>query len=52
MDSNSAALEAHDAFRVTISGIWSEVIAGRMSDDDGWAAVGDALTELRDEVGQ
>ncbi|MFF3312531.1 hypothetical protein [Streptomyces sp. NPDC002952] len=48
----SEQAEAHDAFRVTVNGVWASVIAGRMSDDDGWAAVGDALAELRDEVGE
>lgn len=42
--------EAHDAFQVTVNGVWADVIAGRLSDDDGWAAIGDALTDLRDEL--
>jgi hypothetical protein len=45
-------LEALDAFHVTVNGVWAEVIAGRLSDDDGWAAIGDALADLRDEAGE
>jgi hypothetical protein len=40
-------LEALDAFHVTVNGVWAEVIAGRLSDDDGWAAIGDALADRR-----
>ncbi|GAA1064735.1 hypothetical protein [Streptomyces asiaticus] len=42
---------AHDNFRLTINGIWAAVISGRLSDDDGWEAVLEALTELREELG-
>lgn len=50
MDDNVTALEAHDAFRVTVNGIWREIIAGRKSDDDGWAEIGEALAQLRGEL--
>lgn len=46
----STVLEAMDAFKVTVNGVWAAVIAGRLTDDDGWAAIGDALTELREET--
>ncbi|WP_326792012.1 hypothetical protein OHA79_09425 [Streptomyces sp. NBC_00841] len=46
----SATSEAHDQFQTTINGIWAQVISGRLSDDDGWSAVGEALTDLREEM--
>lgn len=48
----SALLDSLDAFHVTVSGVWSAVIGGRLPDDDGWAAIGDALAELREETRQ
>jgi hypothetical protein len=52
MMNDTKKLEALDAFHVTANGVWAEIIAGRLSDDDGWAAIGDALADLRDEAGE
>lgn len=50
MANPNPSIEAHDAFQVTVNGVWAEVISGRLSDDDGWSAISDALTELREEL--
>ncbi|MFG3244644.1 hypothetical protein [Streptomyces sp. NPDC048157] len=45
--SETPVADAYQSFHESVTDVYSRVIAATLPDDEGWARVGDALTELR-----